>query len=69
MKFLSKSNQSEIRSALATLYRIAKTDELGRFLTSVEAICTIGVICEIREDGVVCLSDDKHWENAKERAK
>ena len=70
MKLLSKSDQSEIRLALEILYYLAKTDlELERFFRAVNAICTIGVICGIREDAVICLSDDKHWQDAKERAK
>ena len=60
MKILSKSDQSEISVALEQLYRLAKTDrETGRFIMGIDAICTIGVACGIREDSVICLSDDK----------
>lgn len=70
MKILSKLDQSEISVALEQLYRLAKTDrETGRFIMGIDAICTIGVVCGIREDSVICLSDDKNWQDAKERAK
>lgn len=68
MKILSKSDQSEISVALAQLYRLAKTDrETGRFIMGIDAICIIGVTCGIREDSVICLSDDKYWQDVKER--
>ena len=70
MKILSKSDQSEISVELEQLYRLAKTDrETGRFIMGIDAICTIGVACGIREDSVICLSDDKYWQDTKERAK